>query len=219
MEPQVKTKLTTDMSDTLREILRTVPSQARAKETVNNILNTAVMLLEEVGLEAFNTNLLAERAKVRIRTVYRYFPDKYSVIVALTECLSADWDRWMDEDFDYLADPELDLETMQDRFIRLWVQKLSEQPGGVSVLKSLRTIPVLNEIDLKLLQRQTHKMANAVKMRGTKIPGPELHNICRTALVNINTGIEHYYRLPKAAQSSFLNELIKMHVAYLKLYL
>ena len=43
----------------------------RAQETVDQILDNAAILLDEVGVDAFNANLLAERAEVAVRSVYR----------------------------------------------------------------------------------------------------------------------------------------------------
>ena len=41
--------------------LRVPPRQKRARQTVRHILDTAAVLLDEVGVDDFNTNLLAER--------------------------------------------------------------------------------------------------------------------------------------------------------------
>ena len=69
------------MKDT--ENARKIPSQARSRATLDIILEAAAQLLESVGESGFNTNALAERAGVSIGTLYRYFPDKQSIIAAL----------------------------------------------------------------------------------------------------------------------------------------
>ena len=43
----------------------------------------SLVVLDEVGVDGFNTNLLAERAGVRVRTVYRYFPNKGALLAAV----------------------------------------------------------------------------------------------------------------------------------------
>ena len=52
---------------------RSLPVQERSRETVNQILETAAELVDEVGVVGFTTNLLAERAggrpAVRLRMV------------------------------------------------------------------------------------------------------------------------------------------------------
>ncbi len=59
------------------------PQQARAIKTYEAILTAASELLVEVGLERISTNLIAERAGITVPALYRYFPNKYSVLNAL----------------------------------------------------------------------------------------------------------------------------------------
>lgn len=66
---------------------RRSPRQERAHETVAVILEAAWLLLSQGGLSAFNTNRIAERAGVSIGTLYGYFPNKQSILVALARRL------------------------------------------------------------------------------------------------------------------------------------
>ena len=59
------------------------PRQARAKRTYEGILTAAAQLLVEIGVERISTNLIAERAGITVPALYRYFPNKYSVLHAL----------------------------------------------------------------------------------------------------------------------------------------
>ncbi|MBS0417754.1 MAG: TetR/AcrR family transcriptional regulator [Proteobacteria bacterium] len=198
--------------------LRAVPMQARAKQSVEDILHTAARLLDEVGLDGFNTNLLAERAGVRIRTVYRYFPDKYAVLMALAAGMMKQWDEWMDREFQKLADPNQDWETEQRRIIPLLLKNI-RQPGGVSVLKAIAAIPQVMESDMLLLDRMSEKMSAALKQRGIKLPPARLHSVCKVSLLSVNSGVEVYFRLEETQRAQFLSELINMQIAYLRLYL
>lgn len=65
------------------ENIRKRPTQPRSRATIDVILEAAAQLLESAGESGFNTNALAERAGVSIGTLYRYFPDKRSIITAL----------------------------------------------------------------------------------------------------------------------------------------
>jgi len=59
------------------------PQQQRAIKTFESILDSAAELLVEVGLERISTNLIAERAGITVPALYRYFPNKYSILNAL----------------------------------------------------------------------------------------------------------------------------------------
>lgn len=63
--------------------VRAHPNQARGKERVRVILSAALDLFKEYGVEQVTTNDIAERAQVPIGSLYRYYPNKDSIISAL----------------------------------------------------------------------------------------------------------------------------------------
>jgi len=62
---------------------RKLPVQARSHETVSVILEAAARILESRGLPGFSTNAIAARAGVSIGTLYQYFPNKDTIVLAL----------------------------------------------------------------------------------------------------------------------------------------
>ena len=62
---------------------RKAPRQARAVATQAAILQGATQVLAAHGLAGFNTNAVAERAGTSIGTLYQYFPNKDSLMLAL----------------------------------------------------------------------------------------------------------------------------------------
>jgi len=65
--------------------LRARPRQARSAARVEAILTAAEAVFEEVGYAKATTNLVASRAQVPIPTLYRWFPDKGAIALALCE--------------------------------------------------------------------------------------------------------------------------------------
>lgn len=61
------------------------PRQQRSAFMVEMILAAAARVLEQHGLEGFNTNHIAEVAGISIGSLYQYFPNKHAVIAALIE--------------------------------------------------------------------------------------------------------------------------------------
>lgn len=59
------------------------PRQARAAATVDAIVEAAARILETKGLEALNTNAVAEAAGVSIGSLYQYFPAKTAIVAEL----------------------------------------------------------------------------------------------------------------------------------------
>src|SRR6202042_2504846 len=62
---------------------RRKPTQRRARQTVDAILDAVVRVLKREGFGAVTTNRVAEVAGVSIGSVYQYFPDKGAIFVAL----------------------------------------------------------------------------------------------------------------------------------------
>lgn len=62
---------------------RKVPRQRRSAVTVAILLDAAARILDERGLEGFNTNAVAECAGVSIGSLYQYFPSKQALLAAL----------------------------------------------------------------------------------------------------------------------------------------
>lgn len=65
--------------------VRHEPVQARAAHRIEALLDAAAAVVVEHGIEHLTTALVAERAGASIGTVYRYFPDRVAVLVALAE--------------------------------------------------------------------------------------------------------------------------------------
>ena len=72
-------------SNSKRTGLRKLPTQARSRERVADILKATSSLLGEVGYDGLSTNLVAERAKVPVGSIYQFFKTKDDIVAALVE--------------------------------------------------------------------------------------------------------------------------------------
>ena len=64
---------------------RRQPTQRRARQTVEAVLDAVVRILKRKGIKAVTTNRVAEVAGISIGSVYQYFPDKRAIFVAVHE--------------------------------------------------------------------------------------------------------------------------------------
>ncbi|MEU0336111.1 TetR/AcrR family transcriptional regulator [Streptomyces sp. NPDC006193] len=65
--------------------LRRAPVQRRSAERLTRILDACAELLDEVGYDALSTRAVAERARVPIGSVYRFFGNKRQMADALAQ--------------------------------------------------------------------------------------------------------------------------------------
>jgi AcrR family transcriptional regulator len=192
---------------------RRVPTQERGQRTVDQLLGTAAVLLEEVGIDGFNTNLLAERAGVRVRTVYRYFPNKLAVITSVAERMVQEWDRWF-EGFAVLADPRRDWRPLWDQYIDTFIAGARAQPGGVAIRRAMRALPELHAIDQEDNERLARQLARAVAQRGVGIPPARLMTVARTLIETAVAVIDLVLTAPAPRAAALAAELKRMHTAY-----
>jgi AcrR family transcriptional regulator len=68
-----------------QEVRRRQPSQSRARKTQLLIFESAARLLEQEGLEGFNTNRLAKLSGFGVGTIYQYFSNKQAILLALAQ--------------------------------------------------------------------------------------------------------------------------------------
>jgi AcrR family transcriptional regulator len=68
-----------------RTSLRRMPTQARSRARVADILKATGALLGEVGYDGLSTNLIAERADVPVGSIYQFFEGKDDIVAALVE--------------------------------------------------------------------------------------------------------------------------------------
>lgn len=62
---------------------RRAPVQSRSQQTVQRVLNAASSLLSQIPLEDLTTTRIASEAGLSIGALYRFFPDKQSIVDAI----------------------------------------------------------------------------------------------------------------------------------------
>lgn len=71
------------MSDTIGVSTRRTPVQGRSHETVQRILQATSRLLERMPLDEITTSRIAQESGVSVGGLYRFFPDKQTIIDAI----------------------------------------------------------------------------------------------------------------------------------------
>jgi AcrR family transcriptional regulator len=197
---------------------RSPPIQQRSRETVERILENAAELVDEVGVVGFTTNLLAERADVRIRTIYRYFPSKLGILSALMHHLNADSEKRFVE-ISKLSEPGSDWRKIICTWIDDQLQWTRERPGVRLLMGWSSNVPELLALQDHFDEEWTERMMDALRARGTRVPNERLYAICRTFNETIDsmTSLAAWYDGQHA--SELIEEAKLMLVHYLERYL
>lgn len=163
---------------------RAAPKQARSRATFDHILKVGATLLEEVGLEGFNTNLLAERAGISPRAIYRYFPNKFAVMLALTEQQSVLEREWIG-----------DLKTL-NRFddwaeavgaaVDGYYQAARRRTGYTALRIASQAVPQLREFGAVAIERLEADLETGLKSLGLDLPEVRLRVIAKIMIETSN---------------------------------
>jgi AcrR family transcriptional regulator len=192
--------------------------QQRAKDTVEQILDNAASLLDEVGVDAFNTNLLAERASVAVRSVYRYYPNKLAVIVGLAERQAHEWQALFAQLLEPMADRSQDAYDAWDTVLDGYVAYIEGRPGRSAIHRAMQALPQLAEVNRRDNDALSDAIAAALKSRGLRQPRARLRLISRVLLDTQDVAVDEALSRRGRVPVHLLDELKLMHRRYLELY-
>jgi AcrR family transcriptional regulator len=157
MKPQVKKA----------SVARREPTQRRALQTVEAVLDAVVRVLKQHGVEGVTTNRIAEVAGVSIGSVYQYFPDKRAIFTALHDRHVAQVSRVIDATLVEQASSSL------DDFVRALVTALVHAHASDPELHEvISTVPHGGEgaRALEVRLRKTFMVAITSRSRGGVAP-------------------------------------------------
>lgn len=127
------------------------PRQQRAIKTYEAILEAAKELLVEVGLERISTNLIAERAGVTVPALYRYFPNKYSILhvlsLRLKELHHGVFFRWHKQYVE--GKPPAQMLDHLYEFMLGEYEVTRDMTGGLQILRGMQAMAPLQEVRMK----------------------------------------------------------------------
>ncbi|HOO37809.1 MAG TPA: TetR/AcrR family transcriptional regulator [Deltaproteobacteria bacterium] len=205
-----------------RLLQRTQPKQQRAKNTVELILKTATELIEEVGFEAFTTKLLAQRANILIRNIYRYYPNKLAIIYALAERISAKQAEFIDN-FSSVANPGIPWRDAVGSTINAFMSAALAEPAFLTIRDAMHGSPELKAIDERSADEMTRRLTAAMKSRIPDFQDEKLQLISMIILDTSVAIIDHALMEYHAARneqklSETIEELKKILTSYLAQY-
>ena len=129
---------------------KTLPSQARSRNTFDAILRVAGDVLADKGPDDFSINAVSQRSGLSPPAFYRYFPNKYALLKAVAERLmeAADDAVLLAMSRDELPRSQVDLIAELRRVLSELVTSLASFPGSVQILRALRAKQEMRHIQL-----------------------------------------------------------------------
>jgi AcrR family transcriptional regulator len=194
---------------------RARPQQARSQATLERLLRVSAELLEEVGVNGFNTNLLAQRAGVSVRAIYRYFPNKWSILVAMAERAGALERTWIG---DLRHHSEGDLRANVDRAIDGYFEAARRLPGYAALRAASQASPELREVDDRTNRALQADLALGLREFGVDVGEEALGALCLVIIETSNRLLDIALQGKPREAALVVAELKKMLVGLLRQY-
>ncbi len=191
------------------------PGQERSRATFERILDAAAELLEEVGWDGFNTNLLAERAGLTVPAVYRYFPNKLAVVSTLAERVIEEWNRWILAYQDAATEADDPVELWCE-YVDVYVRRLRAFPGGVAVRRAMAASPPLRDLDRKDSEAIARRLATVLRQGNPDLESARARDAARVLVETSVAVTDLAFDASPARARRLISETKAMQRAYLK---
>lgn len=150
------------------------PKQKRSRETVEEILQASIRVMERGGFEAFTVQAIAAEAGVNVATLYSYFANKHQLLEQLVQDQMEERMAMLRTAFDEAATAADWIESICDSIARL-AQLRTSQSGSIALRRALHASPQLWELDQKGNRAAAQLVADLLRKRAEPCPvNPEL---------------------------------------------
>lgn len=191
---------------------RKQPAQARSSVTVETILEAAARVLDRQGLEAYNTNRVAEAAGVSVGSLYQYFPGKDALSAALiarsATSLAADVTRAA------VAAADMPLEQGLALMVNVALHHQFDRPRLAAALDYLElTLPV----DRLLSEGRAQILAHTVELlaRHTAIVRGDLKDVAEDLLTITRAMVDAAAMRENVPSADTRNRVLRAALGYL----
>jgi len=153
------------MSLSFNNRIRAKPNRAKGQETAERILEATGILLETQGYDALTTNRIAEAAGINIATLYKYYSNKQSILIAMTK---KNRGGWLEAASQSMASIGIgaDWRTTLEAIIDFAALRRINQPGGKAMRLAMRLSPDLQPFDREETIQTASFLARMLVARG-----------------------------------------------------
>ena len=198
-----------------KNTFRRQPKQKRGQERVEQILDAAAIVFDEVGFDAATTHAIASKANTAVGSLYQFFPDKLAIFNALelrhVERVYVMWEK--------LSRPEIIQLPFTDFIHTLVVQtqQLFEQPTSRIVFIQFFTSPtIFKNIDVSFTQEAIQFLAKLLVARNSYLTSKRSEILAEICVNASNTLILLALRSNETHGKEIIAEIEALLEAYLE---
>ena len=190
--------------------LRRAPQLERGERRVAQLLETAASVLAEVGYDAATMTEIASRAGASIGTVYQYFPNKESLVLALRRQYVAEMEeRWADVDE---STSEMTATQMSHYLVDLTAGFVEDHPAYYAVLDA----PVKYKRSPEARQRLRERVARVFRSRKPNLTPEAAFRMANVSLQIVKSMHALYAEANAKERAALVTEYKRVLASYLE---
>lgn len=166
--------------------IRRVPQQERSRQKVTTILDTAMRLFQESGMDSISMREIARACQMPIATVYQYFPNKHAIVQKIWEGHSSDAETLLANELAALQSTPTTASARRviDRIVDSAINDHESNPAFLEIRRCVDATPDLRKLNLE----NTLRVADLIrKMIVTINPQADEAQIANYALIITQT--------------------------------
>ncbi len=139
--------MTSATSNEQAAVRRRIPTQLRARERVEKILDAASTIVVADGIDALTTRSIAAVADMPVASIYQYFSDKDAILLAICERDMAEMDQQVADDISALT--LFSVRSLVETAMRAYVTVYHRRPAFMQIWMRGRTNNAVNDYGRK----------------------------------------------------------------------
>jgi AcrR family transcriptional regulator len=189
------------------------PQQARSREKVRRLLETADQVLVTEGYAALTVRRLAEQADVPVGTIYQFFTDKSAVVDALARRYVAEFDTMIEALVAAAATETWDdvVEVVMDAAIAMY----RGRPGYLAIWTGRHLSPELQQVDDANNAAIAAGLRRILVAQHGLVDDARLARKCQVAVQTTDALLQLAFRLDPAGDDAILAEAKLLQRLYL----
>mgnify|MGYP006156958303 CR=1 FL=1 len=193
---------------------RPQPTQARSQIRVQKILDTAKALLVEEGYEEMNIQKLSRKANITAPSVYRYFPNKRSIIATFADVFL----EAQTQAIHFCLEKSLrgmDWKDVIHTFMIMLCQGMRQEEWIYPAQLAIRSDRFLKEVHEELLDTIADRFTLLFRSFGIKLSDDDIFRVSRIVILLLDAYMLALGRLEPENQTATINEFKIVVLAYI----
>jgi AcrR family transcriptional regulator len=196
--------------------MRRIPSTEHGKRRVKAILDAAAHIFAEVGFGHATTNAIAKRSGSSIGALYSFFPNKESILRALSERYLAQLERLNESVFTTERIQRLTLPELIEQIVDAFALFCLDEPGFEYIFYGSEARDYLRAVSRQIHYAIVRQVENVIDRHVPHLEADERNIVANLAVAAMQAIMPFVITADNPRQQAILAHLKLMLISYLR---